>query len=210
MSINPYETLGLDSDATDKEIKRAYYMKAKEHHPDVGGDPKKFAIIKLSYDTLKDKDQRKYFDDNGCIKDDPTNTDYDTAIAALKQLFITTVTGFDPDDMIYTDIIGMMKKQVTNDIKKLDDNIVNIRLSEKNIRKLIKATEKKLKRDGNKSNFLLSLLFESINAIPLQLSQVEMRRKTGEDMLKILSEFSYDFETKDNTSPVWIEMLNLR
>ena len=62
---NPYSTLGVAKNATADTIKRAYKQKAKEHHPDRGGDTNKFAEISNAYDILKDPDKRAYFDQTG-------------------------------------------------------------------------------------------------------------------------------------------------
>tara|TARA_B100000282_G_scaffold234035_1_gene176422 strand:- start:992 stop:1783 length:792 start_codon:yes stop_codon:yes gene_type:complete len=55
---NPYDVLGVDSGASDKEIKTAYRRLAKQHHPDAGGDQKRFAEISSAYESIKDADAR--------------------------------------------------------------------------------------------------------------------------------------------------------
>ena len=62
---NPYSTLGVAKGATADTIKRAYKEKAKEHHPDRGGDANKFAEISNAYDILKDPSKRAYYDHTG-------------------------------------------------------------------------------------------------------------------------------------------------
>lgn len=62
---NPYSILGVAKGATADTIKRAYKEKAKEHHPDRGGDANKFAEISNAYDILKDPNKRAYFDQTG-------------------------------------------------------------------------------------------------------------------------------------------------
>lgn len=44
--------LGLDPTATKNQAKSAFRAMAKIHHPDVGGDAEKFAIINEAYDVL--------------------------------------------------------------------------------------------------------------------------------------------------------------
>lgn len=57
--MDPYEVLGIDRNADDNTIKKAYYKLAKEYHPDrTGGDPKKgerFKSISTAYSMLTDK-----------------------------------------------------------------------------------------------------------------------------------------------------------
>jgi DnaJ-class molecular chaperone len=49
---NPYQTLGVDRDATADQIKRAYRKLASQHHPDKGGDKARFQEIQAAYDHL--------------------------------------------------------------------------------------------------------------------------------------------------------------
>ena len=37
-----YDLLGVSRQASDKDLKNAFKNKAREHHPDKGGDPEKF------------------------------------------------------------------------------------------------------------------------------------------------------------------------
>jgi DnaJ-class molecular chaperone len=58
-----YKTLGVQSNASQDEIKRAYKKLAKEHHPDVNsGDGSKFKEISEAHDTLKDTQKRQQYD----------------------------------------------------------------------------------------------------------------------------------------------------
>jgi DnaJ-class molecular chaperone len=57
-----YETLGVSESANPDEIKRAYRKLASQHHPDKGGDTKKFQEIQTAYDTLQDPAKREQYD----------------------------------------------------------------------------------------------------------------------------------------------------
>jgi curved DNA-binding protein len=59
---NPYQTLGVDRNATPDEIKRAYRKLASQHHPDKGGDKGKFQEIEAAYRVLGDPEKRQQFD----------------------------------------------------------------------------------------------------------------------------------------------------
>ena len=60
--MNHYETLGVAKDATSDEIKKAYRKLASQHHPDRGGDTKKFQDVQGAYETLSDPDKRAEYD----------------------------------------------------------------------------------------------------------------------------------------------------
>jgi DnaJ-class molecular chaperone len=57
-----YAALGVARTATPDEIKRAFRKLASQHHPDKGGDTKKFQEIQAAYDTLGDADKRAQYD----------------------------------------------------------------------------------------------------------------------------------------------------
>ena len=60
--MNYYELLGVSKDASPDDIKRAYRRQASKHHPDKGGDTKKFQEIQTAYDTLSDPNKRANYD----------------------------------------------------------------------------------------------------------------------------------------------------
>ncbi len=57
-----YSTLGVSKTATADEIKKAYRKLAAQHHPDRGGDTKKFQEVQAAYDTLSNPDKRAAYD----------------------------------------------------------------------------------------------------------------------------------------------------
>jgi len=57
-----YSTLGLKRGANDDEIKKAYRSLATKHHPDRGGDEKKFKEISQAYEFLSNPDKRRMID----------------------------------------------------------------------------------------------------------------------------------------------------
>jgi curved DNA-binding protein len=60
-----YETLGVAKTASEDEIKKAYRKLAMKHHPDRGGDEKKFKEISQAYDVLGDASKRAEYDSMG-------------------------------------------------------------------------------------------------------------------------------------------------
>ncbi|CAE7247895.1 PAT07 [Symbiodinium necroappetens] len=62
---DPYATLGVDPNATLKEIRKAYIRLAKETHPDTGGDAVAFQDVLLAYRILSDEERRKEYDQTG-------------------------------------------------------------------------------------------------------------------------------------------------
>ena len=57
-----YDVLGVQRNASDDDIKKAFRKLAVKYHPDRGGDEQKFKEISEAYDTLSNPDKRKEYD----------------------------------------------------------------------------------------------------------------------------------------------------
>ncbi|MDR2035396.1 MAG: molecular chaperone DnaJ [Coriobacteriales bacterium] len=70
MSTDYYHILGVSREATDSEIKKAFYKKARELHPDVNKAPdaeEKFKELNEAYDVLSDSNKRVQYDRFGRV-----------------------------------------------------------------------------------------------------------------------------------------------
>ncbi len=66
MSKDYYKTLGVDKNASQEEIKKAFRKLAHEHHPDkAGGNEAKFKEINEAYQVLGDAKKRAQYDQYG-------------------------------------------------------------------------------------------------------------------------------------------------
>ncbi|TFG08296.1 MAG: J domain-containing protein [Promethearchaeota archaeon] len=87
-----YQILGVDKDSSEKEIKIAYRKLAKKYHPDLNKkDPKakeKFIKIKEAYETLKDPNKRKIYDQIGY---NPRNIDLSEIFEKYSYLHIREI-----------------------------------------------------------------------------------------------------------------------
>lgn len=65
---DPYKALGVESNASAKEIKKSYYQLAKKYHPDVNKEDdakKKFEEVQKAYELLSNEEERKKYDTFG-------------------------------------------------------------------------------------------------------------------------------------------------
>ncbi len=65
MSKDYYSVLGVDKNASQDEIKKAFRKKAHEHHPDKGGNEQKFNEINEAYQVLGKPEKRAQYDQFG-------------------------------------------------------------------------------------------------------------------------------------------------
>ncbi|XP_053527587.1 dnaJ homolog subfamily A member 3, mitochondrial isoform X3 [Artibeus jamaicensis] len=70
-----YQILGVPRNASQKEIKKAYYQLAKKYHPDTNKDDprakEKFSQLAEAYEVLSDEVKRKQYDTYGSAGFDP-------------------------------------------------------------------------------------------------------------------------------------------
>lgn len=82
-----YQTLGVEPNATSRQIKRAYFQRAKEIHPDKNPSDKaaaeKFLKIHKAYQTLMDDEGRAAYDEAGLLAEDSPPFDAHVFFAIL-------------------------------------------------------------------------------------------------------------------------------
>ena len=81
-NFNPYEILGISSDASDLEIKKAYKDCSKKLHPDAGGSAEEFANLKKAFDILTDPAKRNLYDEFGV--DAPLDIENEARLVAIS------------------------------------------------------------------------------------------------------------------------------
>lgn len=89
-----YKILNISKDASQKEIKNAYYQLAKKYHPDTNKDPesaKKFQEVSEAYECLSDESKRKQYDTFGS---DPNTTGGSGGFTDENNPFAGGRTGF--------------------------------------------------------------------------------------------------------------------
>jgi len=59
---NYYDILGVKEDASAEEIKKAFKKAAVKHHPDRGGDKKKFQEMNEAYQVIGDEKKKAQYD----------------------------------------------------------------------------------------------------------------------------------------------------
>ena len=69
-----YTILNLPQSASQSDIKAAYYLLARQHHPDVAGDDEiskqNFAAITLAYTVLRDPTEKYHYDLHGLPREE--------------------------------------------------------------------------------------------------------------------------------------------
>lgn len=73
-SLDPYKVLGVEKDASQRQIQKAFHKLSLQYHPDKNknkGAQEKFAEINNAYDILSDEEKRKKYDMYGDARGNP-------------------------------------------------------------------------------------------------------------------------------------------
>jgi len=94
---SPFEVLGVDPDADDAELKRAYRRRAKEAHPDQGGSVEEFQRVKAAYETIRSGGADADADGSGPDADADANEPWTAGATPDADASTGTSTDSDPD-----------------------------------------------------------------------------------------------------------------
>jgi len=185
--MNLYEILGVPRDAPVTKIRAAYRELAKEHHPDKGGDPKKFAQIAQAYAVLSKSAKRKHYDETGQVEE-PDKTE-STILSLLGDVF-NKVINVAIDDMESTDIPKEMLKILKNlekDLKKLKDEGEKVKASFGDALTRIKKRPDK--------DVVAEIINARIAETDEKLKQLDEQLKVTDMTIKSLQGYEYHVDT---------------
>ncbi len=150
MEKSPYDVLGVDKRATKEEIKQRYKDLAKIHHPDVGGDHKKFQEIQEAYEILNDEERRRKFDATGSVKREPSNED------KFKHFCIQVAMPIIQGNNENFDLVGSIKMEISQMIGRVQGMMDQTKAE---LRKL-RLVQGRIKKD--ETNILTGMIQERI------------------------------------------------
>lgn len=182
-----YETLGIEKNATPKEVRAAYRRKAKAVHPDAGGSTAAFQSVSLAHRILSDDEKRKQYDNTGRV-DDNADAAQASALQIIHQAVMTLVS--DPN-CIYRDLVAEMKRSITGSIQNLKNQQT---MTNKQIDKAEDVRKRfKVKRG---QDFISQMLGNEINNARKVSAQMETQIAASELALTILSDASFTPEAR--------------
>jgi len=181
-----YDELELPKNCTSDEIKQKYRTLAQIHHPDKGGDEKKFIRIKEAYETLSDPIKRKHYDSTGDYYEDTNITN--EVNNRLSNMITYHTQQINPE---LDDLILKMKVDIYDAQRNTNQAIVECNNT---IRKLSIISKKiKLKQDEGE-NFLKSLVDVKITQRQNELTVHKRTLLVFDKMLEILDDYHFSME----------------
>jgi curved DNA-binding protein CbpA len=109
--IDLYALLGVKRGASPAELDRAFRKKAKELHPDKGGDAEAFNQLSQAIRVLRDPDKRAHYDRGGVFGENDRAAAPDPAIDLVKievEGLIAAFLNSDKGAIVYVDVVKIM------------------------------------------------------------------------------------------------------
>ena len=126
-----YEFLGVDKEATQKDIKKAYLKLSKVCHPDTEeGSEEKFTELNEAYRILSNKELRKMYDEGGDLEE--VKKESNGLVKRVFSIFEEALNsnGFVPD---HEDIFKIMRELCNDKELKMKRDIQTVQNEIKNL-----------------------------------------------------------------------------
>lgn len=177
-----YEALGVDKNATQEEIQKAWRSKARDNHPDKGGDINKMMEINRAYNVLKNPSSRDHYDRTG---EEPQSSLKDDGVRILMNHFLKVLQE-DPK----ANYVTVVSQRVSEDIAKLRaDHHKGQQIKEAFTKRRHKVKLKRGKKDKLRQDLWKLLVDEQIRNVERGLAACEADIKRQEQALELLRSF---------------------
>lgn len=193
LDFDPYEALGVPTDATPEEIRRAHREGALRCHPDRGGDKVKFQQLQVSYRILSDPDKRKQYDESGKDCDAPAN-EHVIVYQTLATLFETALSacvksGKSP---IYQDLM----KDIACSLKNREASSKTRLASLNRASKELKEVASRISINNGAPDIFRNVLEKELQQVLVAVESLEKELKMIENCSLALQNYSYRFEQR--------------
>lgn len=181
--MNPYNVLGVKSDADIDAIKASFRRLASKHHPDrEGGDTEKFKEVQKAYEVLSDPEKRAQYDQYG-HKPNP----HETTDRIITEVLVNLIES-DRFDVRYQDMVSAIRSHFVNQMS-------NIRQAMKESRKASKKYRVTSKRMKAVNKILFDTLYAKRRQNLINTRAMREQYQMGTRAIERLKDYKYETET---------------
>jgi curved DNA-binding protein CbpA len=183
MKKSLYDKLGVEKNASKEEIKNAYRKKAKENHPDAGGNKEAMSELAEIYSILSNDKKRAKYDATGETKETPFGERF---MGFINEIFVRMIE--EEGDVVHKDLI----KAFQNKAKVILNELIKAKQKQERNQKKFTEVLTRLKSKNNKHVFMV--LESKQNDLKQSISQYEDEIEFINKCIDALKSYYYDFE----------------
>lgn len=192
--MNPYETLGVSSTATEHQIKVAYRRRAKETHPDnrEDKDGTEFANVSKAYAILMDPEARKRFDETGSVDDVAPLTVRQQMITSIVALFNNALASEAQrgTSLKHFDLMEAMRQNMRHNLEQGTAKLNGLRRSVADRQVLLK----RITREGDGENLFADIIKQQLPELERIRTQAEMEVRAMQMAVDELANYKSEVE----------------
>ncbi len=185
-----YEILGVEKDADEEEIKKAFRKLASKHHPDKGGNTQYFQKLLEAYQTLIDPESRDLYDRTGEVNqlsDDKKRLLF--ARDNLLQLFSNYIMKI----RSRKDLIGRNILRILNgEVKKSERELFRVLTMEQSKLDATNQLIGRFKKKKESVTMFDNVLKKRIEEIQKNIDNIKFDISVREEMKKLLSQYTFE------------------
>lgn len=190
-----YEDLGIDNDADQDEIKKAFKDKSKTEHPDKGGTKERFQLIQHAYSVLKDDKKKDFYDKTG---QEQRVEPFNAKFAGFVQQYLVPLL-FQVKDEKYEDVKHGFDKIADQCIRECQENLLKLTSDNDSVIR-IEAIVKRLKVKDGKPDLINNTLQQEAQIRRLKHDGEKAHWETELEFFtkakEYLQHYTYDFEER--------------
>lgn len=184
---DPYADLRIDKTATPAAIKAAYRTRAKETHPDNGGDRDEFERVQAAYDLLSSPQRRLTYDKTG--RTEEPKEAQDTAALSILAGLIEGFIGADNPDLFAVDLVELMRDKLDQERDAIIAKMVEYAAAADRIKRLMKRFKRKRGKTG--PDFVTPIFQRRLDQTLDAGKQCELHLKNLESALQLLEDWQF-------------------
>ena len=195
-----YKKLDVQPDASDSEIKKAYWDKSKDCHPDKNnGDDKEFKEVSQAYQVLIHPGKRKEYDETGKVgTDDKMSKVY----KILGTIFLDIIQRGDECNRV--DVFAWIKKSIVQGQGQLE---AKIEKDESELERL-ESIKSRIAKDNN--NYFTNIIDDQIRTAKGSMNSLKDQFDSGNDAIEFISDCEYNFDSvEDSVTSLNSFMINM-
>lgn len=192
MTIDPYETLGVERDASEEQVRQGYRRTAKKTHPDApGGSAEAFEAVSRSLALLTDKKRRQHYDKTGEWQPNDPENPLSGPMSVIMTIFDDQISKSvlgESDTIGAYDLVAVVKSRVNEKLHSLRQTK---KMADRHVASIEKVA-KRMKVKAGTNHIANALKWQAAN-VRTQIEPLVKDIESHEGALKLLADYKFDF-----------------